>query len=66
MAYDYIRNYYGIGFNVGERVKHRVLQKNGNVTREDKGNSHYVMVKMDGRKHSVPCHPEELEKVYED
>jgi hypothetical protein len=63
MSYAYIKQHYGLEFEPGDRVTHTVTQKAGQVTREDLSQSHYVQVRFDDRKFSVPCHPQELEKV---
>lgn len=60
MAYDYIKRTYGTAFEPGQRVTHTVTKKDGQVTREDRSQGNYVMVRFDDRKFSVPCHPEEL------
>lgn len=60
MAYDYIKKTYGTAFEPGQRVTHTVTKKSGQVTREDLSQAHYVQVRFDDRKFSVPCHPEEL------
>ena len=63
MAYDYIRRRYGRNFAELMSVKHTVTGRDGIVKREDKSQSHYVMVRFAGDKHRVPCHPEELEII---
>lgn len=60
MSYEYIQNYYGVVPKVGQRVQHEVTRKFGTIARENRSSSHYVMVKFDGSKHSLPCHPGEL------
>lgn len=35
--------------------------RQGTVAREDRSQSHYVMVRFDGRKFASPCHPTSLE-----
>ena len=62
MAYDYIARHYGLHFHVGDRVKHTVTRHVGTVSREDKSQGHYVMVKFDSYRFAMPCHPEELAK----
>ena len=61
MSYDYVRQAYGLNPVVGRRVRHNEIDKWGTICRENKGQSHYVMVKFDGRRHSVPCHPKALD-----
>ncbi|MGL5447471.1 MAG: hypothetical protein ACRDBL_09195 [Rhabdaerophilum sp.] len=58
--YAYIERTYGSTFKVGLRVRHTVTGKSGMVTREDLSQAHYVQVRFDDRKFSVPCHPKEL------
>lgn len=57
MSIDYIRNYYGVPAKVGGRVALDSTHgtKEGTIT----GATHYVMVRFDGNKHSVPLHPKE-------
>ena len=62
MSYDYIIRYYGLEFAPGDPVIHTVTNRPGVVTRENKSQSHYVMVRFGGQRHSLPCHPEELER----
>lgn len=62
-AYAYIQKTYGLTFKVGQRVRHTVNGGSGMVTREDRSQSHYVQVRFDDRKFSVPCHPQELETI---
>lgn len=61
MHYMYVRKAYGVKPVTGERVHHPVVKKNGTIARENKSQSHYVMVKFDGSKFASPCHPTELE-----
>ena len=60
MAYDYIKRMYGVQPVIGNRVRHTVTNREGVISREDKNQGHYVQVKFDGQKHSLPCHPDEL------
>lgn len=60
MSYDYVRRAYGVDPRVGQRVTHTVTQESGKVSRERPSQAHYVMVKFDGTKHPLPCHPTEL------
>lgn len=61
MTYDYVKRTYGVSPAVGQRVTHTVTKNSGTVAREDKTQSHYVKVRFDGQKHTLPCHPTELE-----
>lgn len=60
-AYAYIARTYGLTFEPGQRVTHDETGRSGEVRRERKSQSHYVMVRFDGDKHNLPCHPEALE-----
>lgn len=63
MAYDYIKQYYGLSFTPGERVWHTVERKNGTVRPERPSHGHYVNVQFDGERHGPSlCHPNELVK----
>ncbi len=57
MSYDYIKRTYSVTPQVGIRVRHNETRRFGWITREDRSQSHYVQVKFDGYKHSLPCHP---------
>lgn len=60
MTYDYIKQTYNVEPKVGDRVTHEVTKQSGVIARENRSQSHYVMVRFDGRKHLLPCHPLEL------
>ena len=62
-AYDYIRRYYGLSYEPGQRVRHTVTNKVGTVCRMRKSQGHYVQVRFDGMKFARPCHPQELEQA---
>jgi len=53
--YRYIRSYYGVDPIVGARVT--VEGKPGTIVREDPGQGNHLMVRFDGDKHAMPCHP---------
>ena len=61
MQYEYVRRAYGVEPIVGQRVTHTVTRKSGVIAREDKSQGHYVQVRFDGQKHTLPCHPTELD-----
>jgi hypothetical protein len=61
MAYDYVRRTYSVDPVIGQRVTHTVTNKSGIIAREDKSQGHYVQVRFDGQRHSLPCHPTELD-----
>lgn len=60
MTYDYIKRTYRVEPKAGDRVTHDVTKREGQIVRENKSQSNYVMVRFDGQKHSLPCHPLEL------
>lgn len=49
---DYVRRYYGVDARRGMRVA--VDGRPGVLTT---GAGHYIRVRFDGERHSVPCHP---------
>jgi hypothetical protein len=60
--YDYVRRAYGVDPKLGQRVRHTEIDKVGKVARENKSQSHYVMVTFDGcTAGPLPCHPTALE-----
>lgn len=59
MPYSYIERTYGSDFKPGERVRHTVTKNWGEVLRV-KGDPQYYQVRFDGRKHGLPCHPDEI------
>ncbi len=61
MSYDYIKRTYPVTPKVGERVRHTVTNRSGEIAREDRSQGHYVQVRFDGQAHRSPCHPMELE-----
>lgn len=61
MSYDYIKRAYATSPEVGARVRHTETNRNGVITRENRSQSHYVQVRFDGDKHSLPCHPTALD-----
>lgn len=60
MSYEYIKRTYLIEPKVGQRIEHDITKRLGQIAREDRSRSHYVMVRFDGDKHSLPCHPLEI------
>lgn len=60
MAYGYIKRAYAFQPQIGHRVQHTVTKKFGVIARESPGQAHYVRVRFDGQKFSLPCHPDEL------
>lgn len=59
--YDYVKRSYPVSPEIGQRVTHQVTRKSGVVARENRSQLHYVMVKFDGQKFSLPCHPTEID-----
>jgi hypothetical protein len=57
MSFDYIRRYYGVPAKRGMRVAWSASggTRLGTITKA----THYVYVRFDGVKHSVPLHPKE-------
>lgn len=53
-CYDYVRNYYGVPARVGMRV--RCYGKEGVLVRA-KSDLHYLHIRFDGQKFSLPAHP---------
>ena len=60
VAYEYVKSYYGVNPEPGQRVTTKDKQKSGTIARK-KSYDQYVYVTFDGSKFSVPCHPLELE-----
>ena len=61
MAYNYIQRIYGTTFQPGDRVRHTVTDKCGQVMRPT-GDPQYYRVRFDGQKHGSECHPQEIIK----
>lgn len=61
--YDYIKRTYSFQPELGRRVRSTVTKQEGEIKRESPSQGHYVMVRFDGGKFSLPCHPGELEYV---
>ncbi len=57
--YSYIRRYYGVDPVIGQRVRHTVTERSGQIVRPT-GDPHYVRVRFDGDKHISNAHPDEL------
>lgn len=60
-GYAYVRRTYNVTPEVGARVRHTETGKLGTITREQPSMGHYVQVKFDGQKFSLPCHPTALD-----
>ncbi len=60
MAYEYVKQFYGVTPEPGMRVTFKDSGKVGTVARK-RCYDHYVHVKFDGAKFDVPCHPMDLE-----
>ncbi len=61
MSYEYVKRTYNVSPKVGKRVRHTEINRTGTISRENKSQSHYVMVKLDGQSFASPCHPTALE-----
>jgi chromatin remodeling complex protein RSC6 len=57
MAYEYVKEHYGVNPEPGMRVK--MDEKLGTVVAK-KAYDHYVHVRFDDRKFDVPVHPMDL------
>lgn len=60
MAYEYVKQYYGVNPEPGMRVTMKDSGKQGTVARK-RSYDHYVHVKFDGSNFDVPCHPLDLQ-----
>lgn len=61
MAYEYVKQYYGVNPEVGARVTSKDGKYSGVIVGK-RSYDHYVHVRVDGRKHGSPFHP--LDLVY--
>lgn len=61
MTYDYVKRNYGVRPVPGQRVRHQETGKSGVIVREKQSAAHYVHVRFDGYKFSLPCHPNALD-----
>lgn len=59
-SYSYVRQRYGIEVPVGQFVQHTVTGRFGEI-RPANGDEHYVQVMFEGDRHTMPCHPGELD-----
>ena len=62
-AYEYIRRFYGLSYEPGQRVRHTVTNNVGTVCPMRASHGHYVQVRFDGLSFAQNCHPEELEQA---
>ena len=63
MAYEYVKEHYGVNPEVGMRVTFNekgCARKEGVIVGK-RVYDHYVHVRFDGSKFDVPCHPKSLE-----
>ena len=60
MAYEYVKQAYGVNPEIGARVRHNEIDKHGVIVRR-KSYDNYVYVKFDGEKFAKPCHPKALD-----
>jgi hypothetical protein len=56
MAYEYVKQAYGVNPVPGQRVRHNEIDKHGVIARR-KSYDNYVYVKFDGEEFAKPCHP---------
>ena len=61
MSYDYVHENYNVRPIVGRRARHTETAKSGTIMSENRSMSHYVMVRFDGQKFAMPCHPTALD-----
>ena len=63
MAYEYVKQTYGVPVEVGQRVtmKHIISKEKTGTVVAKRGYDGYVHVRFDGQKHDVPVHPFDLE-----
>lgn len=62
MAYEYVKQYYGVPVEVGQRVTMKDSGKIGTV-KGKRTYDQYVHVVFDGQNFDVPVHPLDLEYV---
>lgn len=60
MAYEYIKQAYGVQPKAGMRVRSKDGKYSGEVARCRLSHAHYVYVRIDGRNHAEPFHPLDL------
>lgn len=60
MAYEYVKQAYGVNPEIGARVRHNEIDKHGVIVRR-KSYDQYVYVKFDGESFAKPCHPRALD-----
>lgn len=61
MSYEYVRRTYGVNPVPGQRVRHQETGKLGVIVHENVSAAHYVHVRFDHLKFSLPCHPNALD-----
>lgn len=59
MAYEYVKQYYGVNPEVGMRVESEDGKHRGVIVAR-RSYDHYVHVRIDGQKHDSPFHPLDL------
>lgn len=59
MAYEYVKQYYGVNPIVGARVSSKDGKYSGVIV-GTRTQEHYVHVRIDGQKHASPFHPMDL------
>ncbi len=60
MAYEYVKQHYGVDPVIGGRVRLENTQREGVIARR-RTYDHHVWVTFDGQGFASPCHPKSLE-----
>jgi hypothetical protein len=60
MAYEYVKQAYGVNPIIGDTVKHKETGNRGVIVAR-KSYDNYVYVRFEGVKYALPCHPEALD-----
>lgn len=61
MAYEYVRQAYGVDPVPGQRVRFTEGKPRFGMIASRRAYDHYVWVRFDGEKHPSPCHPTSLD-----
>lgn len=60
MAYEYVRQHYGVNPEVGAHVTTTDGKRPGVIAKERQSHNHYVYVRFEGVRRPLPCHPLDL------
>jgi hypothetical protein len=60
MAYEYVKKYYGVQVEPGDRVRMKGLSPREGIVARKRSYDQYVHVKFEGTKFDVPVHPGDL------